>query len=125
MNAQTQTASSPEPQKKSGLRRILMLGVPLLAILAGGALYLTGGRFVSTDNAYVKADIASVSPEIAGNVVEVLVADNQKVTKGQPLLIIDATNYKVALAGAEAQMRAAVSNIESAKARYRQKEESI
>jgi membrane fusion protein, multidrug efflux system len=53
------------------------------------------------------------------------VSDNQKVTKGQPLLVIDATNYKVMLAGAEAQMRAATANIEGAKARYRQKEESI
>jgi membrane fusion protein (multidrug efflux system) len=124
----TMTASpetSPSPQKKNGLRRILLLGVPMAAILVGGALYLAGGRFVSTDNAYVKADIASLSPEIAGNVVEVMVTDNQKVTKGQPLLLIDSTNYKVMLAGSEAQMRAAIANIEGAKARYRQKEESI
>ncbi len=124
MTAQPET-TTPSPQKNRGLRRVLMLGVPLAVVLAGGALYLAGGRFVSTDNAYVKADIASLSPEVAGNVLEVMVTDNQKVTKGQPLLVIDATNYKVMLAGAEAQMRSAVANIESAKARYRQKEESI
>ncbi len=126
-NTQTQSpiSSAPTPEKKSGLRRVLLLGIPLTVILIGGALYLAGGRFVSTDNAYVKADIASLSPEISGNVLQVLVTDNQKVTKGQPLLTIDATNYRVGLAGAEAQMRAAVASVESAKARYRQKEESI
>lgn len=127
MNPQT-PSPSPAPAAappKTGLRRVLMLGVPLVAVLAAGALYLVGGRFVSTDNAYVKADIASVSPEIAGNVVDVLVTDNQKVARGQPLLLIDSTNYKVAVAGTEAQMRGAIANIESAKARYRQKEESL
>lgn len=128
MNVQSQTAplsSTAAPPRNRLLRRVLMLGVPLAVIVVGAAIYLAGGRFVSTDNAYVKADIASLSPEIAGNVLEVLVAENQKVTKGQPLLVIDSTNYKVGLAGAEAQMRAAVANVESAKARYRQKEESI
>lgn len=126
MNANAQPlASTPAPAKNRALRRILMIGVPMAVILVGGALYLAGGRFVSTDNAYVKADIASLSPEVAGNIVEVMVADNQKVAKGQPLLLIDATNYKVAIAGTEAQMRAAVASIEGAKARYRQKEESI
>ncbi|MGE4062433.1 MAG: HlyD family secretion protein [Rhodospirillaceae bacterium] len=118
-------AGSTTTAQKGGLRRLLMLGVPLVVVLIAATLYLAGGRFVSTDNAYVKADIAAISPEIAGNVVEVLVTDNQKVTKGQPLLAIDAANYRVAVAGTEAQLRAAVANIESAKARYRQKEESI
>lgn len=127
MNAESPSPmiSTADPKPKRGLRRILMMGIPLIVITVGATVYLTGGRFVSTDNAYVKADIASLSPEVAGNIVQVLVHENETVTKGQPLLIIDSTNYKVALVGAEAQMRSAVANIESAKARYRQKEESI
>lgn len=123
-NTQPPETQNPSP-RRARLRRLLMIGVPLAVVAVSAAAYLAGGRYVSTDNAYVKADIASLSPEIAGNVIQVLVTDNEPVTKGQPLLIIDATNYKVAMAGAEAQMRSAVANIESAKARYRQKEEAI
>jgi len=107
------------------LRRLLMVVVPLIVVVAAGWLYLTGGRFASTDNAYIKADIVTVSPEVAGNIVDVLVAENQKVTKGQTLLTIDASNYQIMMAGSEANMRAALANIEATKARYRQKQESI
>ena len=106
------------------VRRVLMFVIPLIVVLVAGALYLSGGRFVSTDNAYIKADIASLSPEVSGNILNVLVSENQKVTKGQPLVAIDSSNYQIALAGAEANMRAALASIEQAKARYRQKQES-
>jgi membrane fusion protein (multidrug efflux system) len=123
-----QSAIEPEatvPPSRKLLRRILMLFVPAVIVVAGAAGYMTGGRYVSTDNAYVKADIASISPEVAGNIVAVLVTENQKIDKGQPLITIDDTNYKIALVGAEAQLRTAVANIESDKARYRQKQASL
>ena len=50
-----------------GLQRLLLLiGVPLIAAVAGGVWWLSGGRYVSTENAYVKAHIVQISPEIAG-----------------------------------------------------------
>ncbi len=80
MNSQSQTTPTPTtaPPKNRGLRRILMLGVPLAVILGSSALYLAGGRYVSTDNAYVKAAIASLSPEITGNVIAVLVSAQRR-----------------------------------------------
>jgi membrane fusion protein (multidrug efflux system) len=107
------------------VRFILMVVIPLLALAAGTAVYLNGGRFVSTDNAYIKTDIATVSPEVAGAVTAVMVSENQKVTKGQALVTIDDSNYRIMLAASEAQLRAAVSSIESAKARYRRTRESM
>ena len=71
------------------------------------------------------ADIASISPEVSGNITQVLVAENAHVTKGQPLVMIDDTTTRIMLAGAEAQLRAAVSNIEGAKARYREKQQTL
>src|SRR5437588_2031403 len=47
-------ASGAPPREKKGLRRILMVFVPLVLLAAGAAAYLWGGRFVSTDNAYIK-----------------------------------------------------------------------
>lgn len=115
----------PLPEKRRMLRRILMGVVPLVVLAVGVAWYLQGGRHVETDNAYVKADIASVSPEVAGNIQQVLVSENQRVTKGQPILVIDDTNSRIMLAGTEAQLRNAISVIESDKARYRQKQASL
>ena len=115
----------PSPDNKRWLRRILMGVVPLL-VLAGGAFwYLTGGRYVETDNAYVKASIASVSPEVSGNIQQILATENQRVTKGQPILVIDDTNARIMLAGSEAQLRNAAAAVESDKARYRQKQASL
>jgi membrane fusion protein (multidrug efflux system) len=99
--------------------------VPAVVILAAIGGYFATGRYVGTDNAYVKADIASVSPEVSGNIQSVLVTENQHVAKGQPVLTIDDTNYRIAMAGAEAQLRNVVSSIESDKARYRQKQAAL
>ena len=48
------------------LRFVLLGVVPLVAALAGGALWLHGGRFVGTDNAYVEADKVPISVEVTG-----------------------------------------------------------
>ena len=113
------------PREKKVLRRILMVFVPLVLIAAGAAAYMWGGRFVSTDNAYIKADIASISPDVSGVITQVLVAENQHVTKGQPLIEVDDTTYKIALAGSEAQINNAIMTIEAAKARYREKQQTL
>ena len=125
ISLQSTVGRDTPPQDKKALRRVLMGVVPVVIIAAGATWYALGGRYVGTDNAYIKADIASISPEVSGNIKKVLVTENQSVAKGQPLLIIDDTNYQIMLAAADAQMRSAVSNIEGAKARYRQKQASL
>jgi membrane fusion protein (multidrug efflux system) len=107
------------------LRRLLMVVVPGVALLAGGAIYALTGRTVGTDNAYVKADIANLSPDISGSVIEVLVNENQPVAKGQDLVRIDDTNYRFALAMALAEIRSATATVETDRAQYRQKQESL
>ena len=131
MNAEPQkislqsTVMNDDGRGVFSLRSVLMIIVPLIVIAAAGAFYLHGGRFVSTDNAYIKSDIASVSPEVSGNIVNVMVSENQRVTKGQPLVAIDSSNYQIGIAGADANLKSALANIEEAKARYRQKQEAI
>tara|TARA_R110002124_G_scaffold78284_11_gene209112 strand:+ start:6538 stop:7623 length:1086 start_codon:yes stop_codon:yes gene_type:complete len=100
------------------LRQILMLGVPAFALLVIGYFYATSGRYVTTDNAYVKADMVSVSPDVGGRIIKVLVKQNEFVKAGDPLFQIDPEPYKLVLAESEAQLRAAVSNINSMKAKY-------
>jgi membrane fusion protein, multidrug efflux system len=107
-DASAAPADTPDgaPRKKKG-RLLLMLSVPLLLAAIGGYLWLTSGRFVSTDNAYVQQDKVAVAAEISGTISEVAVKENQQVKKGDLLFRIDPSNYRIALAQAEAQIAAA------------------
>jgi membrane fusion protein (multidrug efflux system) len=107
--------AEPDAKKRSW-RLVLMLSVPLLLALFGGYMWLTSGRYVSTDNAYVQRDMVSVAPEISGTITEVLVRENQPVRRGDVLFRIDPRPYRIALANAEAQIRAAEVQVAQASA---------
>jgi membrane fusion protein (multidrug efflux system) len=112
--------------RRPRLRRpLLLIAVPLLALLAGGVVYLKGGRYVDTDNAYVKADTVAVGAELAGTVKEVLVHDNQQVAAGQPLFRLDPAPFQVAVAKAEARLAQVRTDLAALKASYREKQAEI
>ncbi|MEI9407378.1 HlyD family secretion protein [Mesorhizobium salmacidum] len=112
VHVQPAVAPPPEaeaPAKKKRSVRSFLLPIIGLALLSGGAWYgydyWTTGRFmISTDDAYVQADMSFVSPKISGYVDRILVSENQQVKAGDPLLTIDAGDYKIAVAQAEAQI---------------------
>lgn len=116
------TSSYARPRKKRG--RLLMLLAPLALIVAGGA-YMWAGRYVTTDNAYIRADIANISPEVSGQVLEVFVKDNQPVKAGDPLIKLDALNYEILLAGAEAAMKNTVASIDADRIDYRKHQQDL
>jgi membrane fusion protein (multidrug efflux system) len=109
------SAVESAPPPRSGSRAKVALVVVLLA-LAGGAyaVYMHYRDNVSSDDAEVDGHIAAVAPKIAGNVLEVLVDDNQEVKAGQVLVKIDPRDFqakvemaKAALEHAESQLQAA------------------
>jgi membrane fusion protein (multidrug efflux system) len=110
--APTEPAISPPaetPAKKKRSARSLLLPIIALGLLGAGAWYgydyWTDGRFmISTDDAYVQADMAFISPKISGYVDQVKVTENQQVKAGDPLLVVDNGDYKIAVAQAEAQI---------------------
>jgi membrane fusion protein, multidrug efflux system len=61
----------------------------------------------STNDAYVEADFTLVAPRVAGQISEVLVADNQSVKAGQLLVRIDDRDFRAALMSAQADVTAA------------------
>ncbi|QIA20770.1 HlyD family secretion protein [Mesorhizobium sp. AA22] len=111
-NAPTEPAISPQaeaPTKKKRSARSLLLPIIALGLLGAAAWYgydyWTDGRFmISTDDAYVQADMAFISPKISGYVDQVKVTENQQVKAGDPLLVVDNGDYKIAVAQAEAQI---------------------
>ncbi|NVK36050.1 MAG: HlyD family secretion protein [Rhodobacteraceae bacterium] len=65
----------------------------------------THGRFIeTTDDAYVSADIPTVLSKVSGYVQEITVADHQQVKAGDVLAKIDDTDYRLAVASASAAL---------------------
>jgi len=84
-----------------------------MLLIVVGALLLVGGAVLlwwylhgheSTDDAQIDGHIAPISARVAGTVTAVKVEDNQSVERGQLLVELDARDYNVALARAEAEL---------------------
>jgi membrane fusion protein (multidrug efflux system) len=88
-------------------RVVLMASLPLLLIAGAFAYYKSTQNFVSTDNAYVQQDKVSLSAQVSGEIVEVMVRENQQVRAGDLLFRIDAEPMRIALAQADAAIAAA------------------
>lgn len=102
-------AANPAPRRWP--RLILMLSVPMLLLVVGAYLWLNSGHSVSTDNAYVQQNKVSISAEVGGRITEVAVHENQRVSAGDLLFRIDPAPYRIALAGADAEIAAAEARV--------------
>ena len=67
-----------------------------------------------TRDGTVRAYVVTMAPEVAGQIVELPVADNQFVHKGDLLMVIDPTDYKIAVSLAEAAVEQAEANARNA-----------
>jgi membrane fusion protein (multidrug efflux system) len=108
--------AAPKPASK--LKAVLIAGGVLAIAAAGTAAYLHFQNRVSTDDAQVDAHNAPIAPKISGNIVDVLVEDNQIVKAGQVLVRIDTRDYqakvdqtRAALAVAESQAAGAQAGV--------------
>jgi membrane fusion protein, multidrug efflux system len=111
---------SPETSKMPTRRKFFLIGLAVVILVAAIwrlFTYLTHDRYMeSTDNAYVEADISAVAPKVQGYVRTVAVQDNQKVRKGDVLVVIDDSEYQAKLVQAQAAVatrRAAIDNVQA------------
>ena len=63
----------------------------------------------------------AIVPAVSGRVAKIEVRDNQRVNAGQVLFVIDQLSFKVAVAGAKAQLAAVKLQVAAMKATYQQK----
>ncbi|WP_395742371.1 HlyD family secretion protein [Prosthecobacter sp.] len=98
--------------------KFLLLGIPLLAAAAFAlsSWLAYAAKFEETDDAFIEADVHPVSSRITGDILEVLVEDNQIVTKGQPLAKLDPRDYEMKLAFAKTALEQAAAQIPQAEA---------
>ena len=114
---ETTAPATEAPRKKSWRqlarerrRTLLLVVVPLIALVAGVAFYLSGGRYASTDDAYVGAQKVLITPDISGKIQKVLVKEGQKVKAGDELFEIDPVPFRFALQQARATLETAKTN---------------
>jgi RND family efflux transporter MFP subunit len=62
----------------------------------------------------VRADVVQVAPDVSGLVTDVLVHDNQVVTRGQALFVIDQPRFQLALRQSEAAVASAQARVDEA-----------
>jgi multidrug resistance efflux pump len=111
-------SAEPPASALSGARnRIVPLLITLVAVCVavglGGAMWNAYMEAPWTRDGTVRTYVVTMAPEVAGRIVELPVADNQFVHKGDLLLVIEPTDYTIALKLAEAvvqQAQAAAQN---------------
>ena len=108
----TPEATKAAPKKKP----VRLIAILVLLIGAGcvGAWYWMHRGLESTDDAQVEAEIVSVPSRTSGIVVSVLVAENQLVKRGDPLVVLDDAQAKARLAQANADLASASAAAEGA-----------
>ncbi len=115
-----ETLAVPPKKKSRSLRLLLMVSVPLILVAAGGYYWVTGGRYEETENANLQQATLSIAANVPGRIVEVNVADNKPVKKGDVLFAVDPEPYKIALAQADAAVANARLGVEQLRSAYRQ-----
>src|SRR5271163_5305788 len=122
-SASTSKADAPVAQAPTQRR-------PLWMWIAGGVLLLlalyeatpwaiTAFRTESTDDAYVNGHVTFVAPRVPGQVVRVLVDDNNRVRKGDLLAQLDKEPYQVKVDIAQAALSVAQADLVTAQAQVR------
>jgi membrane fusion protein (multidrug efflux system) len=97
-------------------KTVLAVGGAIVVAASGAALIAMPKGAVSTDAAYVQADSSSVAPKVRGLVSQVLVAHNQTVKRGDPLVRIDPEEFDARVASADADIANAEAAAASARA---------
>src|SRR5271156_5884880 len=92
---------------------LITLALTALAIVMGALMWDAYMAAPWTRDATVRTYVVTMAPEVAGRIVQLPVKDNQFVHKGDLLLVIDPTDFKIALRLADAAVRQAQANVEN------------
>jgi multidrug resistance efflux pump len=113
-------APSRPPEARTAAKRrveirpfLITLATVVLAALLGWAMWGVYMEAPWTRDATVRAYVVTMAPEVAGRIVELHVVDNKYVRKGDLLLVIDPTNFRIAVSQSEAAVRQAQANVQN------------
>ena len=96
MSTTPAAAPTTVTSRRSRSRLYLIAAVIVLAVFGGTYLFLTRGQ-VSTDDAQIDGRLVPLAPKVSGYISQLLVDDNQIVTKGQVIARIDPRDLQAEL----------------------------
>ncbi|NEU13964.1 HlyD family secretion protein [Methylobacterium sp. BTF04] len=106
-NAQTRHDGG-EPRRQTRRGRVLRLAATAVILACAAiAAFVVWQFYVTapwTRDGRVRVQVASIAPQVSGQIVELRVADNQTVKKGDVLYVIDPADFEIAIATAQAEM---------------------
>lgn len=110
--------TTPKEIQKSDKKRNTILTVLSFVFLIAGAVWILSLFFdfsnhESTNNAQIEAYINNVSARATGHIKEIRFEANQKVRKGDTLVILDDSEYAIKVKQAEADLAVAEGNLHS------------
>ena len=106
-----ESAVPPKKSRRGLLLRLLVLVLVLAAIACGLWYYFDGRWYEDTDDAYVNGNVVQITPQVPGTVVSIGADDGDLVHAGDVLVKLDASNAKVALDEAEANLASTVRRV--------------
>src|SRR4051812_12611043 len=111
---------SLEPAPDASARRRMPITPFLITLVTAGLAVLLSRAMWDvymgspwTRDATVRTYAVTMAPEVAGRIVELHVVDNKYVRKGDLLMVIDPTNYRIAASQAEAAVQQAQASAQS------------
>ena len=102
-----ETTPEVHVQRSSKRKRNFIILILILMLAAAGCLawyFLYARYYESTDDAYVNGNQVALTPQIGGTVTQVTADEGDFVEKGQPLVLLDPSDTKIALQQAEANL---------------------
>jgi multidrug resistance efflux pump len=121
-------AQSPSRTTRARIRIVPLLITLVTAGIAavlGWAMWNTYMGAPWTRDGTVRTYVVTKAPEVAGRIVELPVVDNQFVHKDDLLLVIDPTDYKIAVDLNEAAVRQAQANAQNIEAQITVQQEQV
>lgn len=113
---QQQDNSQPE-RKRPGKKPLIVLAVVVvIAIIVALWFWFTTRNIETTDDAFTESDAVTIAPKASGYVTELRVKDNQRVKKGDLLVVIDPRDNAAQRDQAQAQLGLAVAQLHQAQA---------
>jgi multidrug resistance efflux pump len=104
---------APQNRGKRLLPLLLTLLTASAAMLLSRAMWSAYMGTPWTRDGTVRAYVVTMAPEVAGRIVALPIVDNEYVHKGDVLMVIDPTNYRIAVSQAEAAVQQAEASMQN------------
>lgn len=100
----------PNPRRARFIR-LIAIALAVVAVLVMIPIFAYYSVRESTDDAQIDGHVIPISSRITGNVLQVMINDNQTVRAGESLVKLDPADYQVAVSQAQAQLLSSQADI--------------